>query len=303
MFSMMKRVFLFAVVNILIIVTISLVLNLLGVQPYMTAYGLDYGQLAIFCLVWGSGGAVISLALSRVMAKMMMGVKVIDPNTSDPVLRDLVMTVHKLARGANLPAMPEVGIYDSPELNAFATGPSKSRSLVAVSSGLLQRMGKGEVEGVLGHEVAHIANGDMVTMTLIQGIVNAFVMFFARILAFVLANAMRSNDDERSGPSPMVMFLATMVFEILFSLLGMVVVAYFSRWREFRADHGGATLAGREKMIGALEALRRGAQLIDESHPSLATLKISGRPPGGLMALLASHPPLEVRIDRLRKMM
>ena len=302
MFSWMKRIFLFGIVNILIIVTISLVLNLLGVQPYMTAYGIDYGQLAVFCLVWGSGGALISLALSRVMAKMMMGVRVVDPNTPDPMLRDLVMTVHKLARGANLPAMPEVGIYDSPEVNAFATGPSKSRSLVAVSSGLLQRMNKGEVEGVLGHEIAHVANGDMVTMTLIQGIVNAFVMFFARILAFVLANAMRSSDDERSGPSPMVMYLATMVFEILFSLLGMMVVAYFSRWREFRADQGGAGLAGREKMIGALEALRRGTQMIDESHPSLATLKISGRP-GGLMALLASHPPLEVRIERLRKMM
>jgi len=302
MFSWMKRIFLFGIVNILIIVTISMVLNLLGVQPYMTAYGIDYGQLALFCLVWGSGGALISLALSRIMAKMMMGVRVIDPQTGDPVLRDLVMTVHKLARGANLPAMPEVGIYESPEVNAFATGPSKSRSLVAVSSGLLQRMNKGEVEGVLGHEIAHVANGDMVTMTLIQGIVNAFVMFFARILAFVLANAMRSSDDERSGPSPMVMYLATMVFEILFSLLGMMVVAYFSRWREFRADQGGAGLAGREKMIGALEALRRGTQLIDESHPSLATLKISGRP-GGLMALLASHPPLEVRIERLRKMM
>ncbi|NDE13637.1 protease HtpX [bacterium] len=302
MFSWMKRIFLFGIVNILIIVTISMVLNLLGVQPYMTAYGIDYGQLALFCLVWGSGGALISLALSRIMAKMMMGVRVIDPQTGDPVLRDLVMTVHKLARGANLPAMPEVGIYESPEVNAFATGPSKSRSLVAVSSGLLQRMNKGEVEGVLGHEIAHVANGDMVTMTLIQGIVNAFVMFFARILAFVLANAMRSSDDERSGPSPMVMYLATMVFEILFSLLGMMVVAYFSRWREFRADQGGAGLAGREKMIGALEALRRGTQQIDESHPSLATLKISGRP-GGLMALLASHPPLEVRIERLRKMM
>jgi len=302
MFSWMKRIFLFGIVNILIIVTISLVLNLLGVQPYMTAYGIDYGQLALFCLVWGSGGALISLALSRMMAKMMMGVRVIDPQTGDPVLRDLVMTVHKLARGANLPAMPEVGIYESPEVNAFATGPSKSRSLVAVSSGLLQRMNRGEVEGVLGHEIAHVANGDMVTMTLIQGIVNAFVMFFARILAFVLANAMRSSNDERSGPSPMVMYLATMVFEILFSLLGMMVVAYFSRWREFRADQGGAGLAGREKMIGALEALRRGTQMIDESHPSLATLKISGRP-GGLMALLASHPPLEVRIERLRKMM
>ena len=300
MFPWIKRFFLFAVVNILIIVTISTVLSLLGVRPYMTANGLDYEQLAIFCLVWGSGGALISLGLSRIMAKMMMGVRVIDPNSPDPVLRDLVMTVHKLARGANLPAMPQVGVYDSPELNAFATGPSKSRALVAVSSGLLQRMNKGEIEGVLGHEVAHIANGDMVTMTLIQGIVNAFVMFFARIVAFALANAMRSNDD-RGGPNPMIMFVITMVFEILFSLLGMVVVAHFSRAREFRADQGGAGLAGRDKMIGALEALRRGTQLVDNSHPSLATLKISARP-AGFMAMLSSHPPLEVRIDRLRRM-
>jgi len=301
MFSWAKRFFLFAVVNILIIVTISLVLNLLGVQPYMTVYGIDYEQLAVFCLVWGGGGALISLGLSRIMAKMMMGVKVIDPNTTDSVLRDLVMTVHRLARAANLPAMPQVGVYDSPEINAFATGPTKSRALVAVSSGLLQRMGKAEVEGVLAHEVAHISNGDMVTMTLVQGIVNAFVMFFARVLAFALANAMRSNNDERSGSNSMVQFIATMVFEILFSLLGMVVVAYFSRAREFRADQGGAGLAGRDKMIGALEALRRGTQTIDDSHPALATLKISGRP-AGFMALLASHPPLEVRIDRLRRM-
>jgi len=301
MFSWAKRFFLFAVVNILIIVTISLVLNLLGVQPYMTVYGIDYEQLAVFCLVWGGGGALISLGLSRIMAKMMMGVKVIDPNTTDSVLRDLVMTVHRLARAANLPAMPQVGVYDSPEINAFATGPTKSRALVAVSSGLLQRMGKAEVEGVLAHEVAHISNGDMVTMTLVQGIVNAFVMFFARVLAFALANAMRSNNDERSGSNSMVQFIATMVFEILFSLLGMVVVAYFSRAREFRADQGGAGLAGRDKMIGALEALRRGTQMIDDSHPTLSTLKISGRP-AGFMALLASHPPLEVRIDRLRRM-
>ncbi|MEY4631555.1 MAG: hypothetical protein RIQ81_1675 [Pseudomonadota bacterium] len=301
MFAMLKRFFLFAVVNMLIIVTLSIVLNLLGVQPYMTAYGLDYRQLALFCLVWGSGGALISLALSRVMAKWMMGVKVIDPSTYDPVLRDLVQTVHRLARGANLPAMPQVGIYESPELNAFATGPSKGRALVAVSTGLLQRMGKTEVEGVLGHEVAHIANGDMVTMTLIQGIVNAFVMFFARILAFALGNALRSGDNEDRGPNPMVVYLATMVFEIAFSLLGMMVVAYFSRMREFRADQGGATLAGRAKMIAALEALRGGARTLDDSHPAVASLKISGHA-GGLMALMATHPPLEVRIDRLRRM-
>lgn len=300
--SWLKRIFLFSIVNILIIVTISIILSLLGVQPYMTAYGLDYGQLAIFCLVWGSGGALISLALSRVMAKMMMGVKVINPNTPDPALRELVATVHKLARGAQLPAMPEVGIYDSPELNAFATGPTKARSLVAVSSGMLRGFGKSELEGVLGHEVAHIANGDMVTMTLIQGIVNAFVMFFARIVAFAVANAMRGNDDDREGgANPMIVFLTTIVFEILFGILGAMVVAYFSRIREFRADKGGASLAGRDKMIGALEALSRGTRLIDDRNPAMATLKISGKP-GGLMAMLATHPPLDIRIDRLRRM-
>lgn len=298
----LKRIFLFSIVNILIVVTISVVLSLLGVRPYMTAYGLDYEQLAVFCLVWGSGGALISLALSRVMAKMMMGVKVIDPNTHDPILRDLVATVHKLARGAHLPAMPEVGVYESPELNAFATGPTKSRALVAVSSGLLRQFGKSELEGVLGHEVAHIANGDMVTMTLIQGVVNAFVMFFARIVAFALANALRSNDDDRdSGANPMVVFMATIVFEILFGLLGAMVVAYFSRIREFRADKGGAGLAGRDKMIGALQALGRGSQVFDDRNPAMASLKISGKQ-GGLMAMLASHPPLSLRIDRLRQM-
>jgi heat shock protein HtpX len=191
--------------------------------------------------------------------------------------------------------MPQVGIYESPELNAFATGPTKNRSLVAVSTGLLERMDSGAVDGVLGHEVAHIANGDMVTMTLIQGIVNAFVMFFARIIAFIVGNFVR-DDSLRY----LVRFAVTIVLEIGLSILGMIVVGYFSRMREYRADRGGAKLAGRDKMIRALESLKAAYETRDEDQPaSLATLKISGKS-GGLLALLSTHPPLDDRIARLR---
>lgn len=293
---MIKRVFLFMAVNILVLATISIALQVLGVRPYLTAYGIDYRALMLFCLVWGMGGALISLGLSRIMAKWMMGVQVIDPRRAQGELADLVETVHRLARSANLPAMPEVGFYDSPEVNAFATGPTKARALVAVSTGLLKRMSGRQMEGVLGHEVAHIANGDMVTMTLIQGVVNAFVMFFARVIAF----AVSQNVKEESRR--MVNFLVAMVLEIAFSLLGAVVVSYFSRRREFRADEGGARLAGRTSMIDALKALKKSAESIGvEEHASLATLKISGSP-GGLMALLATHPPLEERIAKLEAM-
>jgi heat shock protein HtpX len=288
-----KRIFLFAVVNVLILVTISIVLNLLGVQPYLNAYGINYQQLMIFCLVWGMGGAFISLALSRMMAKWMMGVKVIDPQTTDPSLAGLVRLVHSLAERAHLPKMPEVGIYESEELNAFATGPTKYQALVAVSTGLLRRMDGEEIEGVLGHEITHINNGDMVTMTLLQGVINAFVMFFARIIAFAVSQAVR--DDARR----MVNFLVTIVLEIGLSLLGFLVVAAFSRWREFRADHGGAELAGSQKMISALEALQRNLDLqIPPKSQSVATLQISGR--RGFLSLLSTHPPLEERIHRLK---
>jgi len=293
---MIKRVFLFVTVNILVLVTISIVLQVLGVRPYLTAYGIDYQALMAFCLVWGMGGAFISLGLSRVMAKWMLGVKVIDPERVHGELGELVQTVHRLAKSANLPAMPEVGVYDSPEVNAFATGPTKARALVAVSSGLMGRMSQKQMEGVLGHEVAHIANGDMVTMTLVQGVVNAFVMFFARVIAF----AVSQNVKEESRR--MVNFMVTMVLEIAFSLLGAVVVSYFSRRREFRADAGGAKLAGSASMIDALKALKRSSETIGvEEHASLATLKISGSP-SGFMALLATHPPLEARIARLESM-
>ncbi len=290
-----KRIFLFVAVNILIITTISIVMSVLGVQPYLTEQGIDYGALMIFCLIWGMGGAFISLGLSRIMAKWMMGVKVVDPETRDPQLQELVQTVHRLAMSAGLPKMPEVGIYNSPELNAFATGPSKSRSLVAVSTGLLQRMDRESVEGVLGHEVAHIANGDMVTMTLIQGVVNAFVMFFARIIAFAISQSVR--EEARF----MVHMIAVIVLQIAFSFLGMFVVAWFSRYREFRADHGGATLAGREKMVRALKSLAANFNVKDpheDRQDAVATLKIFGKP-GGIMAMLSTHPPLEERIRRL----
>ncbi|MBI4376722.1 MAG: protease HtpX [Elusimicrobia bacterium] len=290
---MIKRVFLFVAVNMLVLVTISIVLQVLGIRPYLTAYGIDYQALMAFCLVWGMGGAFISLGISRIMAKWMLGVQVIDPERATGELGELVQTVHRLAKSANLPAMPEVGIYDSPEVNAFATGPTKARALVAVSTGLMERMSQRQMEGVLGHEVAHIANGDMVTMTLVQGIVNAFVMFFARVIAF----AVSQNVKEESRR--MVNFMVTMVLEIAFSLLGAMVVAYFSRRREFRADEGGAQLAGSASMIDALKALKRSTERIGlEEHASVATLKISGQS-GGLMAMLATHPPLEERIARL----
>lgn len=294
----LKRIGLFLLVNFLVVITISTILNVLGVKPYITANGLDYGSLMIFCLIWGMGGALISLSLSRIMARWMMGVQVIPSNTQDPQLRDLVQMVHELSRAARLPAMPEVGIYESQEINAFATGPSKSRSLVAVSRGLLQSMSDREVKGVLGHEVAHIANGDMVTMTLIQGVVNAFVMFLARAIAFALTMSRGSDGEERQG-SPMSYFIVQFVLEMVFMILGSMVVAWFSRYREFRADAGGARLAGRENMIQALEGLRRTFDIVDPSTPAVQALKISSHA-GGFMKLFSTHPPLEERILRLK---
>jgi len=294
-----KRITLFLIVNIAMVVTISIVMAVLGVGPYLNQQGLNYTSLAIFCLIWGFGGAFFSLMISRIMAKWMMGVKVIDPKNPGPH-GDLVRTVHQLAMAARLPKMPEVGIYDSPEMNAFATGPTKSRALVAVSTGLLRGMQKDEVEGVLAHEVAHISNGDMVTMTLIQGIVNAFVMFLARIAAFAISQALssRSNDERGGAMNPMVFYMTTIVFEIVLGIFGAMIVAYFSRTREFRADAGGATLAGREKMRNALKRLASNVGAVDHSNEAIQTFKISGQQ-GGFMALLATHPPLAERIRRL----
>jgi heat shock protein HtpX len=300
--QMAKRVFLFLMVNILVMVTISVILALLGAGHVLPTSRL--GILAVWCLVYGFAGAFISLAISRLMAKWMMGVQVIPPETTDPVLRQLVETVHELARNAGLPKLPEVGIYESDEVNAFATGPTKSRALVAVSTGLLRRLGHREVAGVLGHEITHVANGDMVTMTLIQGVVNAFALFLSRVLAYVVTQAMRSRDDRDRGGGWMEYLLAQL-FQIIFMILGMIVVNWFSRQREFRADAGGARLAGRENMINALQALRRVydpelATAEAQRAPAFQSLKISGHP-GGFLALFADHPPLEERIARLER--
>ncbi|PIS10879.1 MAG: protease HtpX [Bdellovibrio sp. CG10_big_fil_rev_8_21_14_0_10_47_8] len=293
-----KRIGLFVAVNALVIGTISILLNVLGVKPYIMAYGLDYQSLMIFCLIWGMGGAFISLALSRVMAKWMMGVQIVPANTPDPELRELVQMVHQLSRAARLPAMPQVGVYESQEVNAFATGPSKSRSLVAVSSGLLLRMKNEEIRGVIGHEVAHIANGDMVTMTLVQGVVNAFVMFLARAIAYALTMAKGQGGEERG--TPLSYYAVQFALEIAFMILGSMVVAWFSRRREYRADSGGARLAGRDNMIQALEGLKRTFDNVDPSaQPALQALKISSRS-GGFMKFFSTHPPLEERIRRLR---
>jgi heat shock protein HtpX len=297
-----KRIFLFVLTNILILTTITIVLRLTGLDQYLNyygqSYGLNYQALLVFCLVWGMAGSFISLLLSRVIAKWSMGVKIIDPATADANSRELISIVHNLAKGAGISTMPQVGIYNSPEVNAFATGPTKNRSLVAVSSGLLQRMYRPELEGVLGHEVAHIANGDMVTMTLVQGVINAFVMFFARVLAFLVTSAM-SRDNER--PNHMINFALVMVFQILFGFLGMMVVGYYSRIREYSADRDGAKLAGRPKMIAALEALKNHTGLIARDDSPVAAFKINGRA-RGMMALLSTHPPLEDRIMRLKTM-
>ncbi|MBF0491514.1 MAG: protease HtpX [Deltaproteobacteria bacterium] len=291
-----KRIFLFAVVNILVVLTLSTLLSVLGVHPYLSKhYGIDYQSLAIFCLVWGMGGALISLALSRVMAKWIMGVQVIDPSQATGEWASLVQRVHRLAQAAGFSTMPQVGVYQSEELNAFATGPTRSRALVAVSTGLLRRMEDSEVDGVLGHEITHIANGDMVTMTLLQGILNAFVMFLARVIAF----AVSQNVKEESRY--WVRFLVTFVLEMTLSLFGFLVLAAFSRWREYRADKGGATLAGRQNMISALQALQRYVEIRESNEsPAIANFKISGKTTS-FLSLLATHPPLEQRIERLRQ--
>ena len=292
-----KRVLVFLTVNFAVIITISIILSMLGVNHYITDQGIDFGSLLIFCSLFGMGGAFVSLYMSKWAAKRMMGVQIIDPNAPGE-MGELVHQIHNLAKAARLPKMPDVGIYESPELNAFATGRSRSNSLVAVSTGLLRSMNRDQVEGVLAHEVSHIANGDMVTMTLVQGVVNAFVMFIARIIAFGISQA-GSDDEEGMGSSPFMHMMIVIALEMALMPLGMIVVAYFSRGREFRADAGSATLVGSNKMISALEALGRNANSLSAGQDAFASLKIAGRP-SRMTKLLSMHPPLEDRIQALK---
>lgn len=296
-----KRIFLFIIVNILVLATVSILTSVLGIGKYIGAVGLNYGALLMFCLVWGMAGSLVSLSLSKVIAKWTMGVQLI---TLEGPHRDLVNTVHKLAIRAGLDEMPEVGIYQSEEINAFATGPTKNRALVAVSSGLLNHMNESEIEGVLAHEMAHIANGDMITMTLIQGVINAFVMFLSRALAYTIEQALRDEKSESRGTSSIVHIVLVMVLDVIFGILASPIIAWFSRYREFRADAGGASLAGKEKMILALESLKSAYPQFAEPQANVDTqyraMQISSK--GSVMALFSTHPPLEDRIMALKNM-
>ncbi len=289
-----KRMFLFLLTNLAVVLTLSIILSILGVGRYIGPGGLDIGSLAIFCLVWGMGGAFISLQMSRWMAKQATGAKVIDGNTGTPELDRVYQTIASLTQQAGLP-MPEVAVYDSPEVNAFATGPSRNRALVAVSTGLLRTMRDDEIAGVLGHEITHISNGDMVTMTLLQGVINAFVMFFARLIAFAIANRGDSRNSRGGGS-----FFVVIALQIVLGMLGSLITAWFSRQREFRADRGGALLAGRDRMIAALRRLAANRELVDTQHQALATLKINDK--SSWMVFFSTHPPLEARIAALERM-
>jgi heat shock protein HtpX len=289
----MKRVVLFLLTNLAVMLVLSVVTSLLGVNKFLTANGLNVGMLFVFAAVIGFGGAFISLLMSKTMAKWSTGAQVItQPSSSTEVW--LVDTVERLSRKAGLP-MPEVAIYDG-EPNAFATGATKNSSLVAVSTGLLHSMTREEAEAVLAHEVAHIANGDMVTLTLIQGVVNTFVVFLSRIVGYVVDSFLRRNDGESSGPGIGYM-VTSLICEVVFGVLASIVVAWFSRQREFRADAGAASLMG--SAVQMQNALRRLGNLHTEPLPqNMAASGIAGGK-GGFMALFATHPPLEERIAAL----
>jgi len=292
-----KRIVLFVATNLAILVVISIVLKVLGLERYLYQQGVDlnFGGLLFASAVIGMTGSFISLLMSKTIAKMSTGSRVIE-RPSTPAEHWLFDTVSRHARNAGI-GMPEVAVYDSPEPNAFATGWNRNKALVAVSTGLLHSMEQGEVDAVLGHEVSHVANGDMVTLALIQGVVNTFVVFLARVVGFVVDRAL--SRGENSGGYGPAYWVTTIVMEILFGILAMMIVMWFSRRREFRADAGGARLAGREQMIGALQrlgSLHQPSQL----PKAMQAFGISGNVGRGLRRLFMSHPPLEERIAALR---
>ena len=291
----MKRIALFIATNIAVLVVLSIVLRLLGVEQILDeqGVGLNYNNLLVFCAVFGMGGSFISLAISKWMAKRATGAVVIE-EPRNAMEQQLFQTVSHHAQAAGI-GMPEVAVYDSPEVNAFATGARRNNALVAVSTGLLHQMDRDSVDAVLGHEISHIANGDMITLTLIQGVVNTFVLFLSRVVGHFVDRVVLKNERGLG----LGYFVTVIVCQILFGILASVIVNWFSRRREFRADAGGARLAGRDKMIGALEALQR-------AHPAplpeqMAAFGISGGNAGGLRRLFLTHPPLEDRIAALRQ--
>jgi heat shock protein HtpX len=290
----MKRILLFVATNVAIIVVLTIVSRLLGLDAWLAARGGSLGALLVFAAFFGFAGSFISLAASKWLAKTTMGVRVIQ-TPSNAAERWLVETVAMHARAAGI-GMPEVGVFDSPQPNAFATGARRDAALVAVSTGLLQQMNESEVRAVLGHEISHVANGDMVTLTLIQGVVNTFVIFLARIVGNLIDRTFFRSDDGR-GPA---YFVSVIISEIVLGFLATLIVLSFSRWREFRADRGGATLAGRQNMIAALEALRSAHEPLPSKQFAAFGIASDATRVSGLRRLLMSHPPLEERIAALR---
>ena len=289
----MKRVLLFVVTNLAVMLVLGIAASLLGVNRYLTANGLNLGMLLGFAAVMGFGGAIISLLMSKPMAKWSTGAQIIN-TSADPTHRWIVATVEQLANKANI-GMPEVAIFEG-EPNAFATGAFKNSALVAVSTGLLHSMSRDEVEAVIGHEIAHVANGDMVTMALIQGVMNTFVVFLSRVIGYFVDKVILRND--RDGPG-IGYYITTIVLDIVLGVLAAVVVAWFSRQREYRADAGSAALVGRKQpMINALARL--GGIEPGALPQSMAAMGISAKP-SGLMALFSSHPPIEDRIRALQQ--
>jgi len=288
----MKRIFLLVVTNFAVLAVLSITMQLLGVDRMLEQdTGLNLQGLLLMAAIFGFGGSFISLAISKWMAKMATGAQVIEvpSNTTE---RWLVDTVKRQAEKAGI-GMPDVAIYDAPEINAFATGWNRNDALVAVSSGLLQNMTREEAEAVLGHEISHVANGDMVTLTLIQGVLNTFVIFLSRVVGFIVGRVLLKN-ERGYGVGFMV---TTFVAQIVLGILASIIVMWFSRWREFRADAGGAALAGRDKMIAALERLKLNQEQ-SQLPAQISAFGISGG--GGWMRLLMSHPPLDERIAALR---
>jgi len=290
----MKRIFLFLVTNIAILVVLSVVVHLLGVDRFLTEQGLNVGGLLVFAAVIGFGGSFISLLMSKPMAKMGVGARVIEV-PADLTERWLVDTVQRQAQQAGI-GMPEVAIYDAPEINAFATGWNRNNALVAVSTGLLNNMSQEEAEAVLGHEVSHVANGDMVTLALIQGVVNTFVIFVSRIIGYIVDKTVFKS-DRGEGPG---FFITSIVAQLVLGVLASMVVMWFSRHREFRADAGAARLAGRQKMIAALKRLQQQYGEPAQVPEAVKTFAISGSTGWGLKRLFMTHPPLEERIAALQ---
>ena len=287
----MKRILLFVLTNLAVLVVLSISMKLLGIEQALAGTGFNTTAMLVVAAIFGFGGAFISLAISKWSAKMMTRARVIDV-PRDLTERWLVDTVARQAKAAGI-GMPEVAIYDSPDVNAFATGMSRNNALVAVSTGLLQRMSREEAEAVLGHEVSHVANGDMVTLALIQGVVNTFVFFLARVIGYLVDRVVLKNEREYG----IGYFVTTMVAEMVLGILATMIVLWFSRQREFRADAGGAKLAGREKMIAALQRLMS----VHEESTLPTQMKAFGiRGGGSLGKLFMSHPPLEERIEALR---